>query len=411
LYGGPKAGTAADPLRTKRFFLAGIAVGVIAMSATGLAAARLIESPSQLAARSAAPAPAPITGVARMRVLRNAIVLAGTVRAGHTVTVTASAPYPTLIVTSMLARLGHRVWPGHVIVQVDGRPVLLLEGRLPAYRNLREGDAGPDVAQLQAALAGLGLGDYDPAGYFGPGTALAVQLLYQRLGYQPPLYRPPAKKHQPPGVPRPLPQVYLPMNEVSYIPTASALVIGVDAKAGTAVSPGQVVLRLATGHPYVTGMLTGHQATLARTGSAAQVALASPRIADAGVVTSISAVPAYASHGAGRIVYPVDVAMDRPLPEDLVGSTVRLTLWSTVTDGPALTVPLAAVFAAAPSTSGPAGRSAKPPKPYVTRITADGRPDRVPVDTGAMAGGFVTVQPTRPGALRPGDLVLIGISG
>ncbi len=366
------------------------------MSAAGLAAAGLIESPGELAARSAAPAPSVITAAAGLRVLRNGIVVPGTVRAGHTVPVTASAPYRAVIVTKMPVRLGHRVWPGDVIVQVDGRPVLLLRGKLPPYRNLREGDTGPDVAQLQTALTSLGYGDYDQPGYFGPSTALAVQLLYQHVGYSPPLYHPPARKHRPPGIPPPLPQVYLPMDEVSYIPTSSALVVAVNAKAGTTVTAGQVVLRLATGHPYVTGALTARQAALARVGGSAQVSLASPHVADSGSVTAITAIPAYASHGTGRTDYPVDVTVDHALPESLIGTTVRLTLWSPVTSSPVLTVPVAAVFTAKSRT-------------YVTVVVQKGRTRRIPVLTGPSAGGFVAVQPASKATLEPGDQVVIGV--
>lgn len=420
MYGGPRAGSVLDPLRTKRFFLAGIAVGVIVMSATGLAAARLIQSPSQLAARSAAPAPLVMTGVARMQVLSDAIVLPGTVRPGHTVAVTASAPYRTLVVTRLPAKLGSRVWPGHVLAQIDGRPVILLRGRLPAYRDLREGDTGPDVSELQAALVGLGYADYDPAGYFGPSTALAIQAFYQTLGYSAPLYHPHVKKTplapgQPPPLP-PRPQVYLPMNEVSYIPAASALVVEVNARPGSSVSPGQVVLKLATGDPYVTAMLNAHEAAEASKGSAARIAAASPALSDPGVVAKISPVPAYASHGRGQVEYPVDVTTNARLPQTLIGTTVRLTLWSSVTSGPVLTVPITAVFLGTPpkaksNISQKAARS-RPvkPVPYVTVIAARGRSRRIAVTTGPSAGGFVAISPLKPGSIEPGDQVLIGTS-
>ena len=118
------------------------------MSAAGLAAARLIESPSQLAARTAAPAASVITGVAQLRVLRDPIMLPGLIRPGRTTIVRASAPFPKITVTKMRASLGGRVRPGHVLAELDGRPVLLLRGKLAAYRDLHEGDTGPDVVQL-----------------------------------------------------------------------------------------------------------------------------------------------------------------------------------------------------------------------------------------------------------------------
>jgi peptidoglycan hydrolase-like protein with peptidoglycan-binding domain len=369
-----------------------------------------------------------MTGVARMRVLSDAIVLPGTVRPGHTVTVTASAPYQTLVVTRLPAKLGARAWPGHVVVQVDGRPVILLRGTLPAYRDLREGDTGPDVSQLQGALTGLGYSDFDPGGYFGPSTALAIQTLYQNLGYSAPLYHPHVKKTpvapgEPPPVPPP-PQVYLPMDEVSYIPAASALVVNVNARTGSSVTTGQVVLKLATGNPYVTAMLTAREAAQASPGSAARVASASPALSAPGVVAKVSTIPAYASHGnvanpsaahdGGQVEYPVDVTTSARLAQNLIGTTVRLTLWSSVTSEPVLTVPITAVFLTTPakaksniSQKAAPSRPVKP-VPYVTVIAADGRSRRIAVATGPSASGFVAIQPVKPGSIEPGDHVLIG---
>jgi hypothetical protein len=401
LDGGPASRSELDPFRTKRFFLAGVAIGVIAMSATGLAAARLIESPNQLAANSAAPAASVITGVARMRILSEDIVLAGIVRAGRTVNVTASAPYTSVVVTKMMARLGGRVWPGHVIAEIDGRPIVALRGSLPAYRDLHEGDSGPDVAQLQAALIRLGYPDFDPSGFFGLSTADALGLLYHQLGYSAPTYRPPVKKH---AKSPPPPTPFLPMSEASYIPAASALVVSVAASTGSEVAAGQVVLRLAVGRPYVTGMLSAHQANLARAGIPARIAWSGT--IKAGVIARISAISTSASGGKGLPEYPLVVKSARPLPQRLIGSAVRLTLLAPVTGGPVLTVPLTAVFTAA----APAGKSAAHgPSTFVVLVAAKGRRKQVPVTTGPSAAGFVAVQPEFSGAIEPGDHVLIGV--
>ena len=400
--GGPDSRSELDPFRTKRFFLAGVAIGVIAMSATGLAAARLIESPNQLAADSAAPAASVITGVARMRILSDDIVLRGIVRAGRTVEVKASAPYSSVVVTKMIARLGRRVRPGHVIAEIDGSPIILLRGSLPAYRDLHEGDSGPDVTQLQAALIRLGYADFDSSGFFGPSTAYALALLYEQLGYSVPTYRQPVKVKKHAKSPPPTP--YLPMSEVSYIPAASALVVSSSASTGSEVSAGQVVLRLAVGKPQVTGLLSAQQASLARAGIPARIAW--PGAIKAGVVARVSAIPAYAPGSQGLPQYPLVVGSRRPLPQRLIGSAVRLTLLAPVTGGPVLTVPLTAVFTAAArqGTSSAHGQSA-----FVVLVGAKGRRKQIRVTTGPAAGGFVAVQPAFSGALQPGDHVLIGV--
>ena len=376
----------ADPRRTRRFFLAGLAAGVVAMSAAGIAAVTLIESPEQVAARTAAPPRPAITAAARWLVLRDPIVLTGVIRAARTITVTAAAPYATVTVTAMPVRPGERVRPGRVIAEIDGRPVLLLRGRLPAYRDLHEGDAGPDVAQLQSDLGQLGYADFDPRGHFGPSTSLALALLYRHLGYRAPRYRPPGKRAAGTGH---LPDVYLPASEVAYIPARSALVVAVEARVGTVVGNGPV-LRLATGHPYVTSYLSPHQASLARRGTPAAIASARMPASASGTVTRVGTRPAA---GGGFAVW---VRARRSLPQRLVGARVRLTLRVAMTAGPVLAVPVTAIFAA---------RRARPD--HVVVLTPGGRRARVPVATGPAADGLIAVQSLSPGRLRPGDRVLI----
>ena len=51
---------------------------------------------------------------------------------------------------------GDKVDCGDVLYRVDDHPVLLLCGTVPAYRDLRTGDAGKDVRQLNRNLHTLG---------------------------------------------------------------------------------------------------------------------------------------------------------------------------------------------------------------------------------------------------------------
>ena len=164
------------------------------MSLVGLATAVFIESPHEVAAQSAAPAATVITAAARWQVLRNPITVQGTVRSARTVVVMASAPFAVVTVTRLPVRAGDRARPGQVVAEIDGRPILLLRGRLPAYRSLHEGDHGPDVTQLQRALESLGYASFDPPGDFGQSTALALLLFYRHVGYQAPVYHPPAAR-------------------------------------------------------------------------------------------------------------------------------------------------------------------------------------------------------------------------
>ena len=361
------------------------------MSAVGLATAAFIQSPSELAARSAPPPRTPISATARWQVLRDPVTVQGAIRSARTIQVSASAPFSTAIVTKMPVRAGDVVRPGRVIAEVDGRPILLLRGRLPPYRDLHENDHGPDVTQLQRALQSLGYPIFDQLGFFGPSTSFALLLFYQHLGYEAPLFHPPRTRTER----HPVPSAYLPMSEVVFIPARSALVISVGARTGHTAGGGPL-LTLTTGPPYVTGSLTAHQATLVRRGMHALIVAAIPPLTARGTVTRVGKIPAVGGAPPGG--FPVLVTPGRRLPQHLVGASVRLTIEVPVTSSPVLTVPLAAVFA------GPHGQPAR-----VVKL-ASGQRTLVRVRTGPAADGLVAVQSVRPGALRPGDHVLIGTS-
>lgn len=71
-----------------------------------------------------------------------------------------------------------------MIAEVSGRPVFVLPGTIPAYRDMQPGQSGDDIAQLQNVLKGLGISTGgDAKGVFGAGTKTAVGRLYQQLGY------------------------------------------------------------------------------------------------------------------------------------------------------------------------------------------------------------------------------------
>lgn len=80
---------------------------------------------------------------------------------------------------------GDRVRCGGVFYRVNGSPVLLLCGPVPAYRSLSPGESGPDVRELNANLVHLGYATrsaLDPSSdTFGAQTASALERLQARL--------------------------------------------------------------------------------------------------------------------------------------------------------------------------------------------------------------------------------------
>jgi peptidoglycan hydrolase-like protein with peptidoglycan-binding domain len=85
-----------------------------------------------------------------------------------------------------LARPGTIVRPGGVLYSLDGEPVVLMRGSLPAYRRIGPGIAdGPDVRQLERNLAALGFGDGVAIdSHFSAATAAAVKRWQRSLGLQ-----------------------------------------------------------------------------------------------------------------------------------------------------------------------------------------------------------------------------------
>jgi hypothetical protein len=87
-----------------------------------------------------------------------------------------------------LPAVGQVVRQGRVLYAVSGDPVVLLYGTTPAYRDLAEGDTGPDVTELNADLVKLGyltaagLGARPGWDYYSGETAYGVELLQAKFG-------------------------------------------------------------------------------------------------------------------------------------------------------------------------------------------------------------------------------------
>ncbi|MEU6016299.1 peptidoglycan-binding domain-containing protein [Streptomyces sp. NPDC047515] len=163
--------------------------GAVALSGAAYAASTVIKSPAQAAAEAGAPVPDVLTAVVKRRELKESVILRGTVAATQTVDVVPTAGGEgggTPVVTRLSAKAGDEVSEGTALVAVSGRPVFVLKGKLPAFRDLKPGANGDDVAQLQDALARLGYGSgSDMAGTFGPGTQSALAKFYSSIGYVP----------------------------------------------------------------------------------------------------------------------------------------------------------------------------------------------------------------------------------
>lgn len=172
----------------RRTIVAMAVVAVVCLAA-GLLLSRLIISPGQAAANAAPPTAGPITVPVESRVIGNEVVLRGDV--GYDDAVDLSIETGDLggpaVVTGQVKEVGATVEAASVVLELVGRPVIVLPGDLPTYRTLRAGVSGPDVQQLKNALRAVGIEGGDPANAtYDAAAAAGVRALYQSVGYEPP---------------------------------------------------------------------------------------------------------------------------------------------------------------------------------------------------------------------------------
>jgi hypothetical protein len=162
-------------------------VALVGLAVVGWAAARQIRSPAQIAADTAAPTASPITVPVTRRTLSTVVIVRGTVRYG--------APQPAVLGTSRVKqgsdivtrapRRRAQLGSGDVALSVDGRPVFVLAGQIPMSRDLHRGLQGPDVRQLEEALAAFGLSPGAVDARYDAATERAVSAFYLRQGWDP----------------------------------------------------------------------------------------------------------------------------------------------------------------------------------------------------------------------------------
>jgi peptidoglycan hydrolase-like protein with peptidoglycan-binding domain len=158
---------------------------VVLAGAVGWVAGSQIDSPAEVASRTAQPQAAPILVPAEERVISTDIITRGTARFGSPQQL-ASAPSALKTGAGVAARLplaGAELREGDVVYTTSGRPVFLLTGQQPTFRDLGPGINGEDVRQLEEALVRMG---FDPGavdGLYDSQTENAVAAWYERAGY------------------------------------------------------------------------------------------------------------------------------------------------------------------------------------------------------------------------------------
>ncbi|MEW5957924.1 MAG: peptidoglycan-binding protein [Chloroflexota bacterium] len=146
-----------------------------------------IKSPAEAAAQMAPPSPSPILVPVEERLLTSDIVARGTARFGlpQPLSIVPSALKPNGGVITTLPERNTQLDEGEVLLTVSGRPVFVLQGEKPIYRDLVPGIFGNDVRQLESGLKRLGLDPGPVDGTYDEQTSAAVAEWYTSAGFEP----------------------------------------------------------------------------------------------------------------------------------------------------------------------------------------------------------------------------------
>jgi hypothetical protein len=448
---GDRQAVRGSRLARRRRVLFWVAGGAALLAIGGLIGSSFVKSPQQIAADSAAPPPTVTTAKVVSQVLTSSVQMRGVVYPAAQYDVYPSAPESdtgatgsgsaaggsaagssspgAVYISGLDVAAGQTISNGEKLAEIDGEPLFALTGRVPAWRDITPGESGPDVAELQKALAALGYYQGgDTPGFFGTATQDAVSVYYEHLGYTPPASG---------GVP---------LTDVIFVPSLPAKVIAVNGAKGQ--QPGQPFLELAArGSLALTGELPPAYAGQVKTGLTVKIfdevtgIHAAGTIADVGTATTVTPIGAIVNVGGGSAsvgsagatgsgstgsgstgsgstgsgssgsvgssnsgsaanpgatpFIPLAVQPSKPLAAALNGENVLVTVATGRTEGPVLTVPVAAIVTTGSGTS------------YVTVVGAAGKQAQVAVTPGISENGYVQVTPVRGGKLAAGDSVVV----
>ena len=163
-----------------------LALVIVAAVGSWIAGSSIV-SPAEAAARTAPPTAAPILVPVEERVLTSDIVTRGTARYGRpqSFSIVPSALKPNASVITRLPLRSTQLTEGSVMLTASGRPVFVLQGEIPAYRDLVPGISGDDVRQLEEELKRLGFDPGPMDGTFDEQTSAAVADWYASAGWEP----------------------------------------------------------------------------------------------------------------------------------------------------------------------------------------------------------------------------------
>jgi hypothetical protein len=285
-----------------------------------------------------------------------------------------------------LPAVGKVVRQGHALYQVDGQPVVLLYGNVPAWRSLSAGVTGADVLELNTALVRLryasaaALGPRAGWDYFSSETAYALEQFQTHLGIT-----------HPNGSLALGQAVFLP-SAVKITAWASAIAPGVTATAGAAV------MTATSDSPVVTIALDTSQQAEVKAGDTVSITL--PRgNTTPGVVTSVGRVATTNATTHATTITVLVALKHRAVAGHLSSAPVTVSITTGVVRN-ALVVPVTALLAQPAQGAGAAGGG------YAVEVAGAAGHHLVPVSVGMIDNATGLVQVTS-GRLAVGQRVVV----
>ena len=278
-------------------------------------------------------------------------------------------------------KVGDLIEQGQSLYAVDGVPVVLLLGSVPAYRTMVQGVRGPDVAQLNSDLVSLGYADSElsaASDLYTAATAAAVAKLQSHLGVQAT------------GV--------LALGQAAFLPSA-ARITTVTASTGATAQPGAAVATASSTVRQVVVKLAASLQSQVKVDDKVTITLPDSTTTP-GVVSKVGKV-AVSAQGQGSDSSSPTIEVDiTPTDATATGTLdqapVQVAITTAAVDG-ALVVPVAALIS-------PAGGG------YAVEIANGNSPHRlVAVTTGLFDDADGLVQITAPG-VHAGDRVVVPAS-
>ena len=380
-------------LRRRRIILLVVIGLAVIASVAGLLISTTIKSPAQQAAETKAPGLTRLTAPVQYTVIRNTVQADGLITKPPQISSLSSGGgggagggNAQQVVTKIFHPPGSFVAPGNVIIEVAGRPFFVLQGSVPAYRDMAPGESGSDIAQLQAGLEALGFGiGADTSGVYGPGTSAAVAAFYQSVGYTAPPAPTGSKRHH---------GAEVPLAEIMFVPRLPAQVVKLGGHVGSIVSGSLVTLSL--GSPSIHGQLNPAYGSLVRPGMKVTITTQGSPATVHATIASVGHKAQTSKSISGGLYYPMRIKLHKALPSSMgPGQNVIMSIQAAHSNGPMLAVPEAALF------GGPDGRD------YVSKVTGT-TTARVSVTVVTEGDGLVGIRPDPAGALKPGDQVVTG---